>query len=195
MHFVIQSIIKTIMSFDLVLFNAINGMAGQWRVLDILGIFLAHYLPYVLIVILLSFCLTSGFKQKWGMVLVAFISAGTASLIVKRIILFFIQRPRPYMVLSQSHTLISKAVSENFQAFPSGHALFFFALAMAVYFYHKKWGIFFFIWAGLMGLARIFTGVHWPSDILGGAILGVAIACLIQFLYVKYFQWKNQPTP
>ena len=173
--------------FDLILFNAINGLAGQFKLLDALGIFLAHWLPYVLVLILLGLAF-----KNWKMTLVALISAGTASLIVKRIILFFIQRPRPYMVLSEAHTLISKSASESFQAFPSGHALFFFALAMAVYFYHKKWGIVFFIGAALMGLARIFVGVHWPSDILAGAILGVATACVIRALYVKYKTWKNQ---
>ncbi len=178
------------MNIDVVLFNTINGLAGQSKVLDFLGIFLAHWLPYVLIVILL---LALAFKN-WKMPLAALISGGVASLIVKPAMLLFYTRPRPYMVLPDAHTLITKSAAENFQAFPSGHALFFFALAMAVYFYHKKWGVFFFVCAVLMGLARIFVGVHWASDILAGAVIGVATACLIQFLYIKYFQWKNRST-
>ena len=73
-------------------------------------------------------------------------------------------------------------------SFPSGHAALFFAMAMVIYFYNKKWGLWFFGAAILMGLSRIIAGVHYPTDILGGAIIGTLTAWA-----VFYFAKKLQP--
>ena len=83
---------------------------------------------------------------------------------------------------------VKQLVSENHCSFPSGHAAFFFALAMAVYFFNKKWGLVFFSAAILMTIARVISGVHYPTDILGGAVIGVATAYI-----VFYFAEKIKP--
>ena len=70
-------------------------------------------------------------------------------------------------------------VAENHCSFPSGHAAFFFALAMAVYFYNKKWGTWFFATAILITVARVIAGVHYPPDILGGAVIGIMVAYIV----------------
>jgi undecaprenyl-diphosphatase len=44
---------------------------------------------------------------------------------------------------------------------------------------HKKWGIVFFAGAILMGLARIIAGIHWPVDILVGALIGILSAWFV----------------
>src|SRR3989344_520513 len=62
--------------------------------------------------------------------------------------------------------------------------VFFFALAMSVFLYHKGWGSLFFAAALFISMARIMGGIHWPSDVLGGAVLGISIALCIHFLAV-----------
>lgn len=155
--------------------------------LDYLGIFLASYLQYVLCAFLLALLVYPKAKRNMNlhMVLAATISLIIARIGIKTIILLFYSRPRPFMVLNWVHPLISTSVSENFQSFPSGHALFFFALAAAVYGFNKKLGAWYFAAAILMSLARIYTGVHWPSDILAGAVLGTAAGWAITYFYKK----------
>jgi len=176
------------MPYDLSIFQAINGLAGQCKIFDWLGIFFAQYSQYFLIAILIVFLFRPKKDQQKNriMIAVALTSAIVARLIIKNIIVFSYTRPRPYMVLSSAHKLISTSLSENFQSFPSGHTIFFFALSMALYFYNKKLGIFSFIVSILMGVARVFVGVHWLSDIIGGLILGVIVAYICHLLYLKY---------
>lgn len=91
----------------------------------------------------------------------------------------FYQRPRPFLEYPV-HQLIAK----NEFSFPSGHVAFFFAMAMAIYFYNKKWGAWFFAGAVLISLARVAAGIHYPTDILAGAIIGILTAWTV-FYFVK----------
>lgn len=69
-------------------------------------------------------------------------------------------------------------------SFPSSHATTFSALALSVYFYNKKIGIFLLVSALVIGIMRIVAGVHFPLDILGGFILGGLISYLVAY-FVK----------
>ena len=71
--------------------------------------------------------------------------------------------------------------------FISAHAANTFGLAMFTTLLFKKWwyGIFIFIWAVLNSYSRIYMGLHYPGDILGGMILGLITGCLIFLLYKK----------
>lgn len=85
--------------------------------------------------------------------------------------------PRPFQVFESVVPLVQNA--DLFQAFPSGHATFFAALATSVYFLDKRIGIAVAACALLIGLARIAAGIHWPADILTGWALGILVALLL----------------
>ncbi len=177
---------------DLKIFEAINGLANHSKILDALGIFLAEYLPYLLILLLLSFLFwpkKDRIKNR-AMVLVSIIAALIAKFVVKEIILLFYTCPRPYVDLPLTHKLISASPAQNLESFPSGHTILFFALSTVIYSFNKKLGIFFFICSTLMGTARIFVGVHWPSDILAGAVLGIIVGVTTNWLYTKYWRMR-----
>jgi len=171
---------------DLFLFQKINSLAHTSKVLDWIGIFLAEYALYVVGILFLILLI---WKKNRLMIISAGISVVLSRLVVAEIIKIFSHRARPYVSLEA----INKLVLENgdFKSFPSGHATIFFAIAMAIYFFNKKLGIIFFISAIIISIARIFVGIHWPSDIIGGAVIGIISAVVISKLFFKkYYGFK-----
>ena len=116
------------------------------------------------------------------MVVVSLISAAIARGIFVEIIRHLYHRVRPVPVEALHRLVVNTEWS-----FPSGHASFFFALATGVFLYNKKLGWLFYIGAALMGIARIFIGVHWPTDILVGAALGMLTALGVDLVLKNRF--------
>ena len=80
-------------------------------------------------------------------------------------------------------------------AFPSGHTVFYFTLAFAIWHINKKWGQWLLAGAFILGLARVFIGVHWPFDILGGiAVAWLGVLITKKFL-VSRIQSATNETP
>jgi undecaprenyl-diphosphatase len=50
-------------------------------------------------------------------------------------------------------------------------------------FFYRRWTWAFFTWAVLVGVSRVTVGVHFPSDILGGAVLGAGVAALLLWIW------------
>jgi len=165
---------------DIYLFQLINQLAGKLVWLDNIGIFFAKYFGYVLVFCLLLF-LALKFKKYWQMVLQALISAILARFVIVNFIRCLWQRARPFI-----ENNVNLLLTHNSAAFPSGHAAFFFALSTIVYLYNKKIGILFFIGSFSICLARIFVGIHWPTDILAGAVVGIFSGWLIHRIFRKF---------
>ena len=169
------------MNIDLYLFNLINSFAGRWAWLDYLAMFFAQYFEYFLWLGLLIF-LAISFKKYWKMVVEAIVASVFTRFVLVEVIRWLWFRPRPFVTLNFV-PLINQSAKEA--SFPSGHASFYFALSTIVYCYNKKAGILFFIASALIVIARVFVGIHWPSDILAGAVLGILTGWLIDKLFKK----------
>jgi len=159
---------------DVYIFNAIHDLVGISPVLDDIGIFLARYLAFVLVGILAVSVMRPGergLKNRFAL-LEAIAAALIARFGITVLIRMIVHRTRPFIDGSFKE-LISIDASEYYGSFPSGHAAFFFAIATVVWFHNRRLGNYFYIGAILMGLGRIFVGVHWPSDILAGATIGI----------------------
>ncbi|MDO8560771.1 MAG: phosphatase PAP2 family protein [bacterium] len=156
---------------DIKIFFFLNNLAEQSPVFDWLVIFFAAYLQYILIALFLLFLAkVHSLQEKLHIFWVTAISVIISRLIITEFIRFLYHRPRPFLVY-QAHQLMA----ENAYSFPSGHATFFFAFSTAIYCYNKRWGAWLYAASILMGLARVIAGVHYPSDILGGALIGIII--------------------
>jgi len=176
---------------DYSIFQKINQFAGRWYFLDSLGIFFAKYLGYFLIFFILLF-LFKNFKKYWSMVTQGFLAGILARFGFTELIRFFWPKLRPF-VENHINLLLGHSASSSF---PSGHAAFFFALSTVVLFYNKKvyplpkfwWGagFFFFLASFLISISRVFVGIHWPSDILAGAIIGIFSGWLIILLGARF---------
>lgn len=170
------------MNPDLYLFNLINGFAGRWAWLDYSAMFFAQYFEYFLWFCLVLF-LAVNFKKYWRMVLEAFIAAVFTRFILTILIRWLWFRPRPFVALNFV-PLIDQSAKEA--SFPSGHASFYFALSTIVYFYNKKAGILFYVVSFLIVISRVYTGVHWPSDIIAGAALGILMGWILNKLFRQH---------
>ena len=161
-------------TLDTQIFYTLNSLAGHSPLLDNSIVFLASYLAYALGALFLALLLFSSYpkREKWEMFLVTGAAALISRFGVVELIRFFYHRPRPFIALPDVHQLLANGS----WSFPSGHAAFFFALSTAVYLYNKRWGIGFFVATILMTVSRVIAGVHYPSDILGGALIGALVA-------------------
>jgi undecaprenyl-diphosphatase len=168
------------MNFDYLIFQKINNLAGQCSWFDKLMIFLAEYLIYVLLVgglVYLFFSYQRQWKKLIPVILAIILSRG----IITEIIRFFYYRPRPFL----THQVISLVSHDISGSFPSGHMTFIFPLIYFVALANKKMGWGFLVLGVLMGLARIYVGVHYPLDIIFGILIGVLSAWLIEKIEPK----------
>ena len=169
------------MNIDLFLTQFINQFAGKSACLDDTAIFFGKYFEYFLLFFLLLF-LAKSFKKYWPMVVQAFSAAILSRFVITNIIRWLFPRPRPFVEL-HFNPLINQNPAEA--SFPSGHAAFYFAVSIIIYSYNKKAGFLFFLASFLISFSRIFCGLHWPSDILGGAVIGIISGIIILKLFHK----------
>jgi len=183
--------IQPVRLFDEKIFALFNQWAGKWIWLDTVGIFFARDFEYVFIFCLLLFVFWN-LKKYWRLVLGALISGAFARLVFVNIFYWLLPRARPF--IENKVNLLIPYIPRP--AFPSGHASFYFALATFVLLALRKienppkhWKLIaglFFLSAFLIALARVFSGLHWPGDILAGIIVGIFSGWLVNKLFQKY---------
>lgn len=148
---------------------------------DVLAIFLAEWLPYLLVIaffVLLYYQKTA--RRRIYLFCEAALTIILARGIIATTIHYFYHEPRPFSFYS-----FTPLFNETGWSFPSGHATWFFALALVVWFANRRWGWWFFALAVLMGAARVYAGVHWPLDIVGGAVIGLLCAWFVHWTLAK----------
>ncbi len=170
------------MSVDLAALFFLNLFAGQSPLLDGVIVFFAAYLPYILVLVFFIFALRQASLQKDRLLLLAEgLGAGVIARGVVELIRVFVERPRPFI----DNPAIAALLNEASFSFPSGHAAFFFALATVVFLYNRRAGWWFFAASAFIGIARIAAGVHYPTDIAGGAALGILAGFLAHIICAR----------
>ncbi|OHA08596.1 MAG: hypothetical protein A3H69_02055, partial [Candidatus Sungbacteria bacterium RIFCSPLOWO2_02_FULL_47_9] len=143
-------------SLDISLFRWLNSWAGMNPLVDNGIIFKAHYLPYIAgtaAVLFFFFYKDEVQKLKNRFLVLEIAASGIFSrFFVVEIIRFFWQRLRPFEALSGVTTLIEHPQEASF---PSGHAAFFFALGMTIFFRYRKSGLLFLLIAFSISINRV----------------------------------------
>ena len=158
----------TIDTIDTFFLELALAVAGKWKLLDAAIIFLGKYFQWPLV--LLFVVLVVARRKKWLPFLLSSASAVILSrLVIVELIRFLWHRDRPFVEYEFTPLIAHNPAA----SFPSAHAAFDFALASVVYAYNRKLGILFFAGSALVAFSRVFAGVHWFSDILAGAFIGI----------------------
>ena len=113
---------------------------------------------------------------------VAAVLAGVLSRILQRLLPFHV-RPLYSADLKLTYPIgVESPALSHWNSFPSDHASLGFALATLIWINDRRLGAFAFFWAAITNSARIYLGYHYPTDILGGAALGIFMIILFQRL-------------
>jgi|TARA_Y100000310_G_scaffold313175_1_gene361200 undecaprenyl-diphosphatase len=158
-----------------IIFRFLNDFALRNEFLDAVIVFFMEHFGLLLIaglVVFIIFHKSSKIGFKYAVVI---FTAALAAWFIAKAIKFFYFSPRPFEILDNVNLLFEHGEGDSF---PSGHATFFSALAVSLYFYHKRIAIIYIAGALFIGLSRIIAGIHWPTDILAGYALGGLIGYL-----------------
>ncbi len=166
------------------LFVWINSFAGHSWILDEFGIFLAKFGVYVFVAVEIYLYFVKKRKNEtvfafWAMLL---------GITINQIIGLFYFHNRPFM--DNLGVELIKHTAEN--SFPSDHTTFMLSLAFCLTLFKKTriYGFFLIALGFLSGFARVFVGVHYPYDIIGGGAVGFVSAILI-YIFKNKFQILN----
>lgn len=156
------------------LFEFLFGWSGKSAVIDVLIVFVAKFLPYLVALGLLAWVFSRAeWKLRWFLFAEGAMGVILARGIVTEAVRFFYRNPRPFEVLN-----LPPLISESSSSFPSAHAAFFFALATTGFYHSRRLGWWIFGLAAAIGLGRVIAGVHWPLDILSGMGIGILSAAI-----------------
>jgi undecaprenyl-diphosphatase len=172
-------------NYDIAITHAINGASQHVAALDWWMVVISTFgVPFLVLAVALQWW--SGPDREANRHIL--LSAGLAFLLgqgLNQLVLLFIHRARPYEV-GVTQLLVPPSVDFSF---PSDHATAAFAIAATFIFYgaHKRAAAFL-LAAGLVGFSRIFIGIHYFGDIVGGAATGVLAAFIVRALYRKNYR-------
>lgn len=101
-----------------------------------------------------------------------FIGVGLPGLIAN-LIKRAIGRPRPELLDQLGHLDFTPILNDwTYQSFPSGHSTTSFAIAFVIGFLSRRWLLPLLVVAVIVGVSRVAVGAHYPTDVMGGAVVG-----------------------
>lgn len=145
-------------------------------------------ITYILLIILLLWKGGKNGRILFAMILITIIISDQLS---SNLIKSFVARPRPCHTLLKVRLLIDCGPGYSF---PSSHAVNNFALAVILAYFYSGYRYLFYAIAFLIAYSRVYVGVHYPIDVISGALIGIIIANILLFIYriiaekYKYFQ-------
>jgi len=135
-------------------------------------------------------------RQSWLIILALIICILLADQISSGLIKDIVHRLRPSRNPEIDNMVcLLKGYRGGKYGFVSSHAANSFGLAVltSLFFKNRKYTISVLIWATLVAFSRIYLGVHYPGDVIGGALVGAGVAFLVYWLFTK-IHFGNVPT-
>jgi undecaprenyl-diphosphatase len=105
---------------------------------------------------------------------------------------YSVNRKRPFDALPPPK--VRKLANPKDPSFPSGHSAGSFAVATSLTLRYKTWKVAVpaYLWAGLMAYGRIYQGVHYPSDVLVGSLIGILVPIIIHDFESEIIEFRKK---
>ncbi|MGZ9587285.1 undecaprenyl-diphosphatase [Paenibacillus marinisediminis] len=170
----------SLMDLNIEWFRAINNLGIEHTFLNPVFVFFAEYLVYILAAAMVIYWFTRISSNRM-MVIQAGLSFLLAEALGKAVGLLY-SNPQPFAVLPDVNKLIDKAVGNSF---PSDHTILFVSICVSFWLVRRKKNVLSYLWlltAGCGAISRIGVGVHYPADVIVGALLAIASAVLVYWI-------------
>ncbi len=140
------------------------------------------------IILALALLVTKKYRP-WGIAVAAALlcSVTFGNGIIKNVV----QRARPCWINEAIQPYILVTVPKDF-SFPSGHTMASFAAAVALLLCSRKAGVPALVLGAVIAFSRLYLYVHWPTDVLGGLILGILWGVMGYFISRRILDWRQK---
>ncbi len=181
--------IQTLLELDLRLFELMNGSWHHpW--LDWLFPWWREKLTWVPFYLLLAGFSAVKFRLKaLGFILALILSVGLADTVSSKLLKPAVHRLRPCNTPELKEEVRLLTGCGKAYSFTSSHAANHFAVAaflsLTLGLWYPGWRLWLYLWAGSISYGQVYVGVHYPSDVLGGALIGLIIGNIVAKMYLR----------
>ncbi|MFE8698455.1 undecaprenyl-diphosphatase [Cytobacillus sp. FJAT-53684] len=158
-------------------FRMVNDLGKEYTYLNPPFVFIAEYTVYLLALATIIYWFTRGRNNR--MMVISAVLTFMIAEILGKLAGTFHSNYQPFVELTNVNQLIEKTVGNSF---PSDHTILFFSFCMTFWLFKRGYGLLWMIAAILVGISRMWVGVHYPADVAVGALISIISAIAVYYV-------------
>lgn len=168
------------------LFKMVNDLGKEYPSLNPAFHFIAEYMVIFLALAVLVVWFTRDTDNR--MMIICAVIAFICAFAIGKVSGIFHSNYQPFVELDGVNKLIDK---EKDNSFPSDHTILFFSFCFSFWLFKRGWSVLWVLLAGLVGVSRIWVGVHYPFDVLVGIFISLAAATVVYLIVPRLSVAQN----